>query len=39
MGGGHGRLTRLYGLGADAITNIKILLPNGNIVNANENEY
>lgn len=29
VGGGHGRLTRMYGLGADAIKSIDLILVNG----------
>lgn len=34
-GGGHGRLNRQFGLGCDALLNIRILLSNGTVVNAN----
>jgi len=39
LGGGHGRLTRLYGLGADLLESVDILLANGSLVTANSTCY
>eukprot|EP01100_Stratorugosa_tubuloviscum_P011945 TRINITY_DN544_c0_g2_i1.p1 TRINITY_DN544_c0_g2~~TRINITY_DN544_c0_g2_i1.p1 ORF type:complete len:555 (+),score=241.79 TRINITY_DN544_c0_g2_i1:91-1755(+) len=38
LGGGHGRLTRLYGLGVDALIRVQMVLSNGKQVNVSMNE-
>jgi hypothetical protein len=37
-GGGHGIMTRMFGLGVDALLNVELLLANGTIINANEKQ-
>jgi hypothetical protein len=39
MGGGHGRLTRLYGLGVDALVSINLILANGTKITTSETLY
>ncbi|PWY74045.1 FAD-binding domain-containing protein [Aspergillus eucalypticola CBS 122712] len=38
LGGGLGALPNLYGLGADGVKNFEVLLADGNLINANQNE-
>jgi len=39
LGGGHGRLTRLYGLGVDVLVRLEVVLANGTFLSLSEQEH